>query len=72
MYDALSPKRTTLPRLEVVQAIARACLPDDEAAVTMWAGAWHSIALQEFTRANPRPARPEEDTRPPLRIVSNQ
>lgn len=70
MYDALSPKRTTLPQLDVVMGIVSACLPGDEDAGE-WADAWRSIALHEFTRANPRPAgQAGESARPPLRVVS--
>jgi hypothetical protein len=72
MYDALNPKRTTLPPLRTVQSIVRAYL-DDEDAIEEWISAWRAINVREFTRANPRPASdPADGPRVPLRIVADR
>jgi hypothetical protein len=72
MYDAISPRRTTLPALRTVTLIVMSCL-NDEDAVEEWVTAWRAISVREFTAANPRPsAEPTEGTRAPLRIVANQ
>jgi len=72
MYDALSPRRTTLPPLRTVKIILMACL-DDEDAVEEWVSAWRAISVREFTRANPMPAgEPTDEGRAPLRIVADQ
>lgn len=55
MYDALSPRRVTLPPLNSVRSILLTCL-DDEGAVEEWVSAWQAISFREFTRANPAPA----------------
>lgn len=67
MYDALSPRRTTLPSLRAVQLILRACL-DDEDEIALWVSAWRRIAVREFTAANPWPG-PAGNEVPPLRAV---
>jgi hypothetical protein len=72
MYDALSPKRTTLPPLRTVKSILMACL-DDEDAVEEWVSAWRVISVREFTKANPRPASElADEARAPLRVVADQ
>jgi hypothetical protein len=71
MYDALSPRRTTLPPLRTVKSILLACL-DDEDAVEEWVSAWRAISVREFTRANPVPAgEPADGDRAPLRVVAS-
>jgi hypothetical protein len=49
VYDALSPKRTRLPRLELVRVIVDACGAD----VEEWVSAWRALRLREFEKANP-------------------
>jgi hypothetical protein len=71
MYDALNPKRTTLPPLRSVKSIVLACL-DNEDAAEEWINAWRAIKVREFTRANPRPAgEPADGARVPLRVVAD-
>lgn len=46
IYDALSPRRTTLPRLGIVQVIVIACSgPVDE-----WSDAWRAIRFRELDK----------------------
>jgi hypothetical protein len=73
MYDAISPKRTTLPPLRTVKSILMACL-DDQDAVEEWVSAWRAIRVREFTSANPVPAGEPSDGggRAALRVVSGQ
>jgi hypothetical protein len=49
VYDALNPKRTTLPRLQIAQMIAHACGAD----VDIWTAAWRDIAMRAFDAENP-------------------
>jgi Helix-turn-helix domain len=49
VYDALNPKRTTLPQLKITQMIARACGAD----VNVWTAAWQDIAMRDFDAENP-------------------
>jgi hypothetical protein len=72
MYDALSPKRTTLPPLRTVKSILMACL-DDQDAVEEWVSAWRAIRVREFASANPMPVgEPSDGRRAALRVVSGQ
>ena len=72
-YEVLSPRRTTLPRLELVRQLLAVYLDDDAAKVGEWVSAWRAIAHREFTEANPRPAgQPGTGTRTPLRIAAGQ
>jgi DivIVA domain-containing protein len=50
-YDALSPRRTSLPPLKFVQMLVRAC----DADVEEWVSAWRALSLSEFEKANPSP-----------------
>jgi hypothetical protein len=72
MYDALSPKRTTLPPLRTARKILMACL-DDMGDVDDWVRAWQAISHREFARINPMPhSEPADGAQAPLRIVSSQ
>jgi hypothetical protein len=46
MYDALRPDRTTLPALDTVRDIVRACAPPG--AYDDWTNAWRIVRLAEF------------------------
>ena len=50
-YDALNPKRTSLPSLEFVRMFVSACAAD----VEEWVSAWQVLSLREFEKANPSP-----------------
>jgi hypothetical protein len=72
LYDALSLTRTTLPPLDVAQAIAAACA--SRGAAAEWTNAWRAIRLREFDRDYPaalalRSAAPQADR--PLRVVND-
>lgn len=51
MYDALSPRRTRLPPLEIVQCIVQACASPGTAG--SWTEVWRAIRLREFEQDNP-------------------
>jgi hypothetical protein len=81
MYDALNPRRTRLPALEVVQDIVRACT--SPGAAEAWTAAWRTIRLREFEQDNPPAADDSPATadpaagsaitgRPPLRVISDR
>jgi hypothetical protein len=69
MYDALSPARTTLPPLETVTAIVRACAPGS---IRDWVATWQVISLRAFEDANPMPPRGDATLRPRLRVIDGQ
>jgi hypothetical protein len=67
VYDALNPKRTTLPWLRIVQMIVHACHTD----VGIWTAAWQAIAMRALEAKNPPlPAAEEKDRRAPRRDPS--
>ena len=68
MYDALSPTRTTLPPLETVTAIVRACAPGS---VRDWVATWQAISLRAFEDAHPM-APTAASPRRPLRVVDGR
>jgi hypothetical protein len=68
MYDALSPARTTLPPLETVTTIVRACAPGS---VRDWVATWQAISLRAFQDAHPMPPAVAAPRRP-LRVVDGQ
>jgi hypothetical protein len=68
MYDALSPTRTTLPPLETVTAIVRACAPGS---VRDWVATWQAISLRAFEDAHPMPPTAASPRRP-LRVVDGR
>lgn len=49
LYDALNPKRTSLPPLRIVQMVVEAC----GAWVPEWTATWQAIALRQFDAENP-------------------
>lgn len=49
LYDALNLKRTTLPKLNIVQIIVCSCGAD----VKEWTEAWKAVAMSEFEAGNP-------------------
>jgi hypothetical protein len=49
LYDALNPRRVSLPPLRIVQMIVEAC----GAWVPEWTAAWQAIALRQFDEENP-------------------
>lgn len=49
LYDALNPKRTTLPKVGIVQIVVHACRGD----VGQWTQAWRAIAMLELETGNP-------------------
>jgi hypothetical protein len=49
LYDAMDPKRLSLPPLRIVQMIVEAC----GAWVPEWTAAWQAIALRQFDAENP-------------------
>jgi hypothetical protein len=64
VYDALNPKRATLPQLRIAQMIAHACHAD----VEIWTAAWQAIAMRAFEAENPPlPAVDEDDPQAPRR-----
>ena len=69
MYEALSPTRTTLPPLETVTAIVRACAPGS---IRDWVTTWQVISLRTFEDANPMPPRGDATRRPRLRVIDGQ
>jgi hypothetical protein len=66
MYDALSASRTTLPPLETVTTIVRACAPGS---VRDWITTWQAISLRVFEDANPMPPAAATTRRPRLRVI---
>jgi hypothetical protein len=68
MYDALSSKRTTLPPLETVITIVRACAPRS---INDWVATWRMISLRSFEDANPMPPGRNAARRPQLRAVGS-
>jgi hypothetical protein len=63
MYDALSPTRTRLPPLDVVETILAACA--SAGAVAEWVAVWRAIRLREFERDNPPVLDNQEDLADP-------
>jgi hypothetical protein len=61
VYDALNPKRITLPKLQITQMIVHACRADVEA----WTAAWRDSACCAFEVENP-PLPPTEEDDPPV------
>ena len=57
LYSALSPSRTRLPSLDVVEAIVQACASPGTR--ENWIDAWRALRLRQFEQENPGP--PEED-----------
>jgi hypothetical protein len=49
LYDALNLKRTTLPKLNIVQIIVHACSGD----LSEWTAAWQAISVRKFQAENP-------------------
>jgi hypothetical protein len=68
MYDALSLARTTLPPLETVTTIVRACAPGS---VRDWVAIWQAISLRAFEDAHPMPPTVATPHRP-LRVIDGQ
>ena len=63
VYDALNPKRTTLPKLQIAQMIALACGAD----VDIWTAAWQDIAMlsaPSTPKTAPAPAETDESQAP--------
>jgi hypothetical protein len=57
LYSALSPSRTRLPSLDVVEAIVLVCA--SPGTHEDWIGAWRALRLRQFEQENPGPQ--EED-----------
>lgn len=59
-YDALNPKRTSLPPLQIVWDLARTCGAD----VGEWESAWRALSLREFEKTNPSPILSDQQVSP--------